>query len=135
MRTQHIEHFAFIIESPPQEHSLFTDLHYHLIRVPVGIGRRSGLSKIVGKHSAELSRPPANSLIADIDATLSHVIFNIAKTQHQPKIRPNCLTDSVARKPMASIGHRFHPSLCPIEYGTSKPQIANLPMAQVIGDR
>jgi hypothetical protein len=86
----------------------------------------------VGEVPAELPCPTADGLIADIDASLGHQIFNIPETEGKPKVQPHRLADDVSWKSMASIGNRFHPLPSQIEPKTSKPQIANLSIAQVI---
>jgi hypothetical protein len=77
---QHIEDFAFVIDGPPQVHSLPCDRHHHLIQVPRARGAGPCSSKITSKESPELQCPAPDGLMADSNTALSHEVFDITKT-------------------------------------------------------
>jgi len=77
---QHIEDFAFVVDGPPQVHSPSTDPHHHLCQVPTARGSGPCSSKIAGEEPPELLCPASDGLIAVINTTLGHEVFNITKT-------------------------------------------------------
>ena len=129
---QHIEDFAFVTDGPPKIHPLPCDPHHHLIQVPTARGAGPCSLKIASEEPPELLCTASDGLMADINTTLGHEVFNITKTWREPEAQPNCLADDICWKPVASIGNRFHPLPSPIEPETSKSQFAHLSMAQVI---
>ena len=60
---------------------------------------------------AELPTPLPDGLVGDGDSPLREEFLNVAKTQGEPVVQPDAVTDDFARKPEASIGlgMRFHP--------------------------
>jgi hypothetical protein len=105
---QYVQHFAFVIDSPPQLNPLAANFHGHFVQVPASSRLGSGSSKILCERPAELQRPTADSVVADINAALGQHLLNIAKAQGEAEIHPNGLADDVGREPVALERDRLH---------------------------
>ena len=51
----------------------------------------------------ELQRPVSNSLVRDGDATLGEQVFYVVKTEREPMVQPDGVTDDFRRKTVASL--------------------------------
>ena len=72
-----------MIDRTPEEVSLSTDLHEHLIQVPLPLSSlahpfRSPLSDLVSKVSTETINPLADRFMANVDPSLVKQVFDIA---------------------------------------------------------
>ena len=94
------ENFALVVHSPPEPHPISAYLHDHFVQVPATGWLGPGTAKVLSKEPAKLERPAADSLVADVDPSLSQHFLYIPKAQGEPEIEPNRLADDVGRKPM-----------------------------------
>src|SRR5665213_4611777 len=57
---EHVEDFAFVVDSPPEPHPFARDLHNHLVQVPAAGGTRPGSAKVLSEQPTKLERPTAD---------------------------------------------------------------------------
>ena len=55
------------------------------------------------KGGAELAAPVANRLVGDVDAALGEQVFYVTQAQSESMAQPDCISDNLRRKTMASI--------------------------------
>jgi len=80
--------------------------------MPDAVGTAASLADVGSNCSAELVRPAADGLVADIDAALRQQIFDLAKAHRETIVEPDHVTDDIRRKPVPLEGYLLHrPSL------------------------
>jgi hypothetical protein len=66
--------------------------------------------------------PAPNGFVGDHDAPLRQQIFDVAKAQCEPEIKPNGLLDNFGRKAVAAIADFLHPFGYRTASGTASPK-------------
>jgi hypothetical protein len=107
---QDIEHLALVVDRAPEPHALASDLHDHLIESPSARRRPSGPPQVLGVPLAELQRPAADRLVANLDAPGRHHLLDVAQVEREPELQPHHLADHVGWEPVSGIGNRLHAS-------------------------
>ena len=64
--------------------------------------------QVPGDLRAELDRPAADGLVADIDAALSQQLLDVPEAQVEPKIQPHRVADHVRREAVSFERKRSH---------------------------
>ena len=110
---QDIDQVPVLIDGPPQIVSISSDPHEDLIQVPnvtQSILVEPESPSVLG---AELPTPLPDGLVGDDDYPLREKLLNVAKTQGEPVVQPDAVTDDFARKPetFISLRMRFHPRI------------------------
>lgn len=67
---QEIEHFAFVIDRPPEPVSSIADLNDHLVEMPAHTGTRTATTKVAPDEPTEFQEPAPYHLVRHIDAAL-----------------------------------------------------------------
>ena len=75
---QEVEHFALVVDRPPQPVFPVANLDDHLVEMPARTGTWTATAKITGDQPPEFQEPAPDSLIRHIDATLGQQILNIS---------------------------------------------------------
>jgi hypothetical protein len=60
---QEVEHFAFIVDRPPQPVFPITDLDDHLVEIPASTGTWTAAAKITGDQTPEFQEPAPDGLV------------------------------------------------------------------------
>ncbi len=108
---QDVEHLALVVDGAPQPHAPAADLADHLVEAPATGGRWPGAPEILGVEPAELQRPGADRLIADVDAAGGHQLLDVAQAEGEAEIQPHGLADHIRRKAVSLVGNGLHVSL------------------------
>jgi len=88
-----LRHLAFVVYGTPHIELLSGDPDDHLVEMSSRTWLLPKPSQTACDLRPEFQHPPANRLIAHLDATLGHEILDIAVAQREPKIRPNGVLD------------------------------------------
>src|ERR1700748_3510387 len=88
------------------------DLHEHLVKVPLVAGAGAAPAQLVSVGLPELGTPAPDRLIAQHDTTCQHQLFDLTKTQREPKVQPDAVIDDLQRVAVALVRRRCgaHPS-------------------------
>jgi len=90
------------IDSPPEPVFLSPDGNHRLIKIPfVGELTAGPLTKLTGEFEIELRRPFRHSLEQNLNAALGKQVFNVAKAERKPIIKPHRMGNDLSRKTMA----------------------------------
>jgi hypothetical protein len=90
--------------------------------VATGRRGRSLAFQVPGDLRAELDRPTANGLAADLDPALGQEFFDVAETQGEAEIEPHRVADDLGREPMTLEGQGTHGVLLPASTNRVQPQ-------------
>jgi hypothetical protein len=90
-RDEGLQNLTFVIDRSPQVVSLPTDLHEHLVQVPLPLRRlshsfRSTFPDLVREVSTEAVHPMPDRFVADIDSALVKQVFDIAQRQRKSDV-------------------------------------------------
>ena len=100
----HINHVAVLIYGPPKIMLLPIDFHEHLIdEESVTIASMLSLQSS-GVDGTKLDTPEADRFATDGDASFGKQIFDVAVTQIESVVEPNCVTDDVRWESVALVG-------------------------------
>lgn len=98
LRHEALEHFAFVIDGPPEIVPLAVDLHEHLVQVPAPTARthprNPTLSDLRRKHRTEPVPPKSHRLMANLDATFVQQVLDIAKGKREPNVHHHRQADN-----------------------------------------
>ncbi len=94
------QHFALMIDGPPEVVSLAIHLHENLIHVPLPFGVCSQLlntlsSDLRGKHRAKSVPPIPDSFVTHVDASLVQQIFDVPKRERETDVQHHCKADDI----------------------------------------
>ena len=76
-----VEDFAFVVDCPPEPHSLSGDFHDHLVQVPAAGRLGSGSAKVLSKKPAEFERPASNGFVVCLDPPFGQHLLDVAQAQ------------------------------------------------------
>ena len=97
---QDIQDFAFVVDCSPEPHSLFRDLHDHLVKVPAASRPWPGSGNVLSEKPSEFESPTSDGFIVRLDATFSQHPLNVAQTQGEAELEPHGLPDHIGREPV-----------------------------------
>jgi len=103
-----VQDLALIVNGPPEIHSFAANPADHLIEAPARRRRRPATLQAARNLGAELDRPAADRLVADLDPALGQHLLNVAKAERELEIQLHRMQDDVGRKPMALERNRLH---------------------------
>jgi hypothetical protein len=101
---------AFVVHRAPQVHAPSADAADHLVQMPARGGRRAPALPVACDLRAELDRPTADGLAADLNAARRQQLLHISQAQREAEIEPDRLADNVRREPVTLALDRQHPA-------------------------
>lgn len=106
-----------MIDRAPQVVGFAVDLHEHLIKVPAPLAEGAHVADttpahVAGKHRTKTIPPEADGLVAQIDTTLEHQVFDVPQAERKPHIHEHDQPDDhgprvEAPKRAMRLGYRF----------------------------
>ena len=96
-----IQDFALVVHGPQQPDLLSADPDVHLIQMPPAGWQTPAPSQVRGDLRAELQRPAADRLIADLDAPLGQQFLDVSEAQRKAVLEPDGMADHVSWEPVA----------------------------------
>jgi len=109
-----VQHLALVVDRAPEVHPLAADAADHFVQVPTGRRRRAFAFQVTGDLRAELDRPAADGLVADIDAARRQHLLNVPKAEGEAEVKPHRVPDHVRGKAMTLERERLHRKSSPI---------------------
>jgi hypothetical protein len=102
LRDEGLQNFALMIDRTPKIVSLTTDLHKHLVQVPLPLRRlphsfRSAFADLVREVSTEPIDPVPDRFMANVDPALVKQVFDIAQGQRKSDIHHDRKLDDLGR--------------------------------------
>src|SRR5271167_3958916 len=125
---QEIEDLAFIVDRAPEPEPPARNRHGHLVEMPPLRWPRASTAKFASEQQSELQDPSPHCFVRDIQSTLSEQIFDVAITEGETNIEPNCVSDDRRGELMA--GKRYHAIL---PAGSRRATVAVTKPAQQLG--
>ena len=99
LRDVTFEHFAFVVNRPPQVVRLAVDLHEDLVQMPFPFARSqaldSALLNLGREHRTEPVPPKPDSLVANFDPSFVEQVFYIAERKWEPDVQHYCQADDL----------------------------------------
>ncbi len=94
-----LEHFAFVIDDPPQVVPHAVDLHENLVQMPLPFARlhalNSTLPNLICEHWAEAVPPKPNRLVAYFNTALVQQVLNVTKRKWEPYVKHHGQADDL----------------------------------------
>src|ERR1019366_772450 len=97
------------------------DLEIDLIEMPDGVGLSPSSAQVRCDHRPEMVHPAAHGFIGHQDPTIRQQILDVAETQGEPDIKPDCLLDDFGREAVAAIGDLGHHRWLRLKVTDGKP--------------
>jgi len=91
---QDIQHVAVLIDGSPQIRPFPIDGEKDLIQVPLVPTPRATAAEFVRVRLPKLQAPLAHGFVGHDDSALCQKLFDIAKTEREAEIQPNCVADN-----------------------------------------
>lgn len=96
-----VQNLAFIIDGSPDVHAPTSDVRGHLVQMPSRRRLGSAALEVARDLGAELDRPAADRLVADLDPALGEQFLDVPKAEREAEVEPYSVADRVSREPMA----------------------------------
>ena len=97
---QHIEDLALGVDGAPQIDHAAIDFQIDFVKMPSRIGFGSAFAQVRRDHRSEVVHPAPDSFVGHHDTTFRQQIFDVAKAQGKPDVKPDRLLDDFQREPV-----------------------------------
>ena len=94
---QHIEDFALGVDGAPQMDHSAGDFQIDFIQMPYRLRLGAALTQVRCDHRPEMIYPASDCFIGDRNPAFRQQIFDIAKAQGEPEIKPDRLLNDLGR--------------------------------------
>lgn len=100
---EHVEHLAFIFDCAPEIVGPTANLKEDLVKMLSAGMLVPTSSDALGVDTAELEDPSSECFVGDVDAALRQEVLDVARTQLESEIEPDCVLDNLEWKAMALV--------------------------------
>src|SRR5580704_16109670 len=118
---QHIEDLALGVDGAPQIDHPAIDFQIDFIKMPSRIGFGSAFAQVRRDHRSEVVHPAPDSFVGHHDTAFRQQIFDVAKAQGKPDVKPDRLLDDFQREPVPLVADFLHPPGYLTASGTASP--------------
>src|SRR5262245_60741339 len=105
---QHVENLALVIDGAPEIHALAGDPNYHLVQVPAIARPGATLAQPSRDCGTELQHPSPHRFVGEVKPSFGQQFLDIAVTQGEAEIQPDCVLDDLGREAMTAVAERSH---------------------------
>ena len=112
---ENVNHVAVLIYRTPEIVALSIDCHEHFVQVPRVTETALTPFQPASVLRSELDGSLSDRFISHVHATLGEQIFDLAKTETEPIVGPDSVTDDLWRKAMPNVTGlaSLHPGIVP----------------------
>src|SRR6202047_676193 len=106
---QYIEDLALGVDGAPQIDHAAIDFQIDFVKMPSRIGFGSAFAQVRRDHRSEVVPPAPDSFVGHHDTAFRQQIFDVAKAQGKPDVKPDRLLDDFQREPVPLVADFLHP--------------------------